>query len=285
MDVSGHQASREAEAPAGPLLSIGVFSRRSRLSPKALRLYDRLGLLKPSRIDEGNGYRWYRESQLQSARIVAMLRRLDMPLEQVKEVLAADGERGAEMIASHWASAERRIASQRELAAHLETRLRGGEGRYDRFLIEERDVPEQQVLTVRRHLNVDELSRWLATTSCRLAESARGRGGVTGPLFAVYHGEVDEDSDGPVELCAPIAPSGAPSKGDVRLEPAHREAYVRLSKAQVEYPQILSAFDAVAGWIASSGRKVAAPPREVYFSDWDAAGPTDEVCDVAFPIR
>ena len=39
--------------------SIGEFARRSRLSPKALRLYDRLGLLSPAWIDPDSGYRWY----------------------------------------------------------------------------------------------------------------------------------------------------------------------------------------------------------------------------------
>jgi hypothetical protein len=46
------------------LLGIGVFARRSRLSPKALRLYDRLGLLVPAHVDEESGYRRYDESQL-----------------------------------------------------------------------------------------------------------------------------------------------------------------------------------------------------------------------------
>jgi protein phosphatase len=39
------------------LMSIGEFARRSRLSPKALRLYDELGLLPPARVDEDSGYR------------------------------------------------------------------------------------------------------------------------------------------------------------------------------------------------------------------------------------
>jgi MerR family regulatory protein len=38
-------------------MSIGEFARRSRLSPKALRLYDGLGLLPPARVDELSGYR------------------------------------------------------------------------------------------------------------------------------------------------------------------------------------------------------------------------------------
>lgn len=70
-----------------------------------------------------------------------------------------------------------------------------------------------------------------------------------------------------------------------RREPAHREPYVRLRNAQVEHPQILSAYDAVEQWISSQGLTDAGSPREVYFTEFDLAGPADEVCDVAYPIR
>ena len=72
--------------------------------------------------------------------------------------------------------------------------------------------------------------------------------------------------------------------GTMRREPAHREAYVRLRKAQVEFPQILSAYDGLAGWAAARGRTIAGQPREVYFADFLGARSTDEVCDVALPI-
>lgn len=74
-EPAGPGAARRA---AGPLLSIGVFTHRSRLSPKALRLYDRLGLLTPAQIDRENGYRGYHESQLATARLIARLRQLDI---------------------------------------------------------------------------------------------------------------------------------------------------------------------------------------------------------------
>ena len=44
-------------------MSIGEFARRSRLSPKALRVYDGLGLLSPARVDELSGYRYYEVPQ------------------------------------------------------------------------------------------------------------------------------------------------------------------------------------------------------------------------------
>jgi DNA-binding transcriptional MerR regulator len=268
------------------LLSIGVFARRSRLSTKALRLYDRLGVLMPAHVDQVSGYRRYRESQLATARLVAMLRRLDMPLSQVAEVISAvgtrgaevsmlrhpgmsppqgletasnAGTRGAELVASYWETVERRIASQRELAAHLRNRLQGGEGSFDMYEIHERDVPEQTVLTEQRHVQADELPRWIGAAMTRLMKSARTLGGPAGYPFVVYHGEVNQDSDGPVEVCVPVkVGQEATAEAAVRQEPAHHEAYVRLRKAQVAFPQILSAYDAVSQWISAKRLSVAA---------------------------
>jgi DNA-binding transcriptional MerR regulator len=267
------------------LLSISAFGRRSRLSLKALRLYDRMGLLPPARVDQPSGYRWYRESQLETARLVAMLRRLDMPLARVKQVVSAPGPAAAELIADYWAATERRLASQRELAAHVRHVLGGGDGLLGRYTFRLRDVPEQRVLTERRHVTAAKLSPWIQATMTRLLALAEDCGGVAGPAMVVYYGEVNEDSDGPAEACVPIDPAApVPPGAPVRIEPAHREAYARLSKAHVEYPQMLSAYDAVAQWVTIQGHTIASAPREIYFADFLAAEPTDEVCDVAFPI-
>jgi DNA-binding transcriptional MerR regulator len=268
------------------LFTIGVFSRRSRLSPKALRLYDRLGLLVPVSVDEDSGYRRYHESQLETARLIALLRRLDMPLADVAVIVAAPERERADLLASYWDAVERRTASQRELVAHLLIRLAGDEeGSFEMYEIQEREVPEQVVLTEQRHVRIPELDAWLPLAIGRLVETAEAGGGVAAPVFVVYHGEVNEDSDGPVEVCVPVDSSRAESmEAATRTEPAHREAYTRITKAQVEFPQILSAYDAVAQWVESQGRGTTGSPREVYFADWTAAAPTDEVCDIAFPV-
>ncbi len=281
MEAGTH--ARVTLEPVEELLTIGVFARRSRLSPKALRLYERLRVLEPAHVDPDNGYRRYGENQLEAARLVALLRRLDMPLAEVGRVVAAPDAERAVLVDAYWDSVERRIASQRELVAHLRIRLSGDERSFEMYDVREREVPEQVVLTEQRHVRIPELSEWLPAAIGRLVETAAASGGVAAPVFVVYHGEVNEDSDGPVEVCVPVADEREPS-GPTRREPAHQEAYVTITKAQVEYPQILSAYDAVAHWIENQGREVAGSPREVYFADWDAAAPTDEVCDIAFPV-
>ena len=69
------------------LIAIGQFARASRLSPKALRLYDENGLLPPARVDPDSGYRFYRLEQLREATLIGLLRTAGMPLAQIRRVL------------------------------------------------------------------------------------------------------------------------------------------------------------------------------------------------------
>lgn len=66
------------------MLTIGAFAKACRLSPKALRLYDELELLRPARVDPETGYRYYAAERLEQARLVAWLRRLGMPLARIR---------------------------------------------------------------------------------------------------------------------------------------------------------------------------------------------------------
>ncbi|QWA22839.1 MerR family transcriptional regulator [Streptomyces osmaniensis] len=287
----------EDEAVDDQLLTIGAFAARARLSAKALRLYDRLGLLPPAQVDEASGYRYYRAEQVERARLVALLRQLDMPLARIAEVVEApDGAAAADRLAAYWADVEARVAGQRTLAEYLRGRLSGRSSEmYGKFVIETVDVPEQVVISEARHVLAGELPAWIGASLGRLEAAARECGGVTAPPFVVYHAEVSTESDGPAESCVPVADEAAARawaeqhgrgwETKVSVRPAQRLAYTRITKAQVAHPQILAAFEAVEEWIEGEGLKQAGPCREVYFADWDAAGAQDPVCDVAFPVK
>jgi DNA-binding transcriptional MerR regulator len=105
------------------LVSTGEFSRLSRLSPKALRLCDELGLLVPDHVDAATGYRWYADTQLDQAHVVALLRRIKVPLAQIRDMLALDPASAAEEIRAYWAGTEMEHAAQRELVGYLVDRL------------------------------------------------------------------------------------------------------------------------------------------------------------------
>ncbi len=214
-------------------IGIGEFARRSRLSLKALRLYDERGVLVPARVDEVSGYRYYDLAQLEAARLVAMLRQLDLPLAAIKELLACDPVDAAERIAAHWREVESVHDARRELADYLVNRLSGK--RSVMYEVGTREIPERSLLCLKR--NVDERGAWslgkefIAILRERPLPKMDGREGAT---FSIYWGEVSADSDGPVEWCSPVPAERANELAEhypeliLRSEPAHREAYVAM---------------------------------------------------------
>jgi len=105
---------------AAALLSIGRFGRLAGLSIGALRHYDELDVLRPAWTDPTTGYRYYRPAQLEDARLVARLRELEMPLEDIRLVLAADdpGER-RRRLAAHRARIQARTDRLQHVLHHL----------------------------------------------------------------------------------------------------------------------------------------------------------------------
>ena len=116
----------EPQAPNG-LLTVGRVAHRTGLSTKALRHYDRVGLLRPAAVDPATGYRLYREDQVAEARLVHLLRSVELPLDQVAAAVTAwkDGEPAADILRTH-----------RSRLAARDTRLRGALHRIDHLLKE-----------------------------------------------------------------------------------------------------------------------------------------------------
>jgi DNA-binding transcriptional MerR regulator len=219
-------------------MSIGEFARRSRLSAKALRLYDELGLLPPARVDEDSGYRFYEPSQLKQARLIAMLRQLQMPLAQIKAIVALEPAQAAERVRGFWTATDAEHTSRAALAAYLIDDL-GGK-RSAMYEVTTREMPERRLLCVKRNV-ADEKAAWafgkefIALLRHYQLPQIPGRAGA---FFCVYWGEVSEDSDGPMEWCRPVPADEAEALAarcpelTLRAEPAHQEAFVKIGDGQ-----------------------------------------------------
>lgn len=106
------------------LMTIGDFARDAGLTPKALRLYDDLGLLPPAEVDPSSGYRRYDPAQLERARLVATLRLLGMPLARIKQVLDLSPAHWAHEVETYWCQVEADAATRRGIVTTLVHQLR-----------------------------------------------------------------------------------------------------------------------------------------------------------------
>lgn len=69
------------------MFKIGDFSRFGQVTVKALRHYDRCGLLKPAHADETSGYRYYSAAQLPRLNRILALKDLGFTLSQIAGLL------------------------------------------------------------------------------------------------------------------------------------------------------------------------------------------------------
>ena len=106
------------------LMPIGRFSRLTGVGVKALRHYDELGLLVPAAVDDETGYRFYSPDQVDRAEAIRLLRRLDMPLDEIRSTLDA-GDPAALRAAL--------VEHQRQLATR-DAELRATRGKLQRII-------------------------------------------------------------------------------------------------------------------------------------------------------
>ena len=264
------------------LLRVGEFLRRTRLSPKALRLYEAAGLIAPARVDPFSGYRGYAVDQVERARLIGVLRRIGMPLIRVAGVV--DLEPGARRAAVEgwWASVE---ADVRERRALLDTLYRPTEEEPVVHDISLRTVPGNDLLTTERRQTVEGLSDFIGEAVDRITAHLETSGAsVAGPLRVIYHGMVTEDSDGPVEVAVPFTGSVADADGlRVRRDPGGTEAFTALTRGEAEFPQVLGAYDSLGRWIDDSDLHRAGSPAEVYLTPRDVA-PDEPHMEVVWPV-
>jgi DNA-binding transcriptional MerR regulator len=276
-------------------ISIGEFARRSRLSLKALRLYDKRGVLVPSRVDRASGYRYYDTAQLDQARLVVMMRELQLPLKTVKQLLACDPAEASKRIAEHWRDAEAAHDARRELADYLVSRLSGKKSVV--YEVATREMPERSVLCLKRNVDVKGQfafgKEFIAILRERPVPKIEGRAGAA---FCIQWGMVSGDSDGPVEWCVPVPQPQARALAEhypeltLRTEPAHLEMFVALpvDYGAVEWNLACESLDT---WgqqqaLEHEGDRLALTPENLGLrTTYLATGPvTDPVADIDLAI-
>ena len=76
------------------LMMIGEIADFFGVSRKAIRLYEKKGIIKPVEVDTQNGYRYYSAAQVQQLNALLELKALGFSLEEIKSVLEGETDGG-----------------------------------------------------------------------------------------------------------------------------------------------------------------------------------------------
>ncbi|HWG25233.1 MerR family transcriptional regulator [Actinospica sp.] len=167
-------------------LSIGEFATLTHLSVRTLRRYHEAGLLEPASVDAATGYRYYTAEQILPAQVVIYrLRQLDVPLAQVKAILATDDPcRRTDLVTAHLRRLEENLDRTKAAVVSLRELLRSADTL--QLPVQLRTLPPRTVAAIRSEVELDEVLDWYGTAVKELdtAVPATERTGPPGGRYA-----------------------------------------------------------------------------------------------------
>jgi DNA-binding transcriptional MerR regulator len=249
-------------------MRIGDFSRLSRVSVKTLRYYDELGLIKPVRVDEFTGYRYYDHEQLVRLNRLRALQDLGFSLEQIHRLLDAglSADQMRVMLLSKSEEIKQRLQEEEGRLGRLEAWLRQVERErsVSDYEVVIKRVPGFKVLAARGVIPTpqDQHVLWQKLASHRAEHNAT----VAGQWLALYHDPEPREQDWDVECCLPIA-NDVPAGEGVEVRRLPDVETMACVVHQGPFVTVGDAYGALDRWVNENGYVVAGPMREVGIRD------------------
>lgn len=265
------------------LIAIGQFSKMSRLSIKALRLYADNGLLPPAYVDPDSGYRYYRPEQARRAEIIRILRSVEMPLEEIGAILnAQNGESTDQLLQDHHQRLSERLAAQQRMLLYLESIIQNQE-RIMPYEITLETAEARLIAGVTIRTNLKRIANDMQTGFGQLMQGLmQHRCETVGPPMSIYYDVLDEDNEGSVGICTPV--SAAVTGNDNFHSKELPGGRIVTTVHHGPYEELSSAYHSVFAWMAEQGHELSDAPREIYLNDPRTVSPQELLTKLEFPI-
>lgn len=247
------------------MFRIREFARFTRVSVKMLRHYDELGLLKPARVDDVTGYRYYAANQVPRLNRIIALKDLGFTLEQIgaalNENLSMEELRG--MLKLRRAEIEQTLSTEQARLALVEAQLThlDQQAMPPHLDVVLREISPQWMATIRQTVSDDEtITRLFEELEVFLAQH-RARAAYS-PL-TIYYDVNDGDEQQDVEVAVPVT-HPLPGTERVRVYELERLPLAACVVYEGSYDRGLEALQILSVWVEANGYEVCGPQREVY---------------------
>ncbi len=263
------------------MLKIGEFSRLSHLTVKALRFYEKKGILLPASTDEWTGYRLYETAQLEEAARVKAYRQLGLSIDEIRAIQAGADVRQILIEKARVLNEEKSRIDSRLSIIHYML-----EDREMRYQVTEKTIPEMIVYSsetvLAQYMDIMEWVPSVGEECLRLNPEMKC-------------------ADPPYEFCEFL--DGEYRETDVRIR--HSEAVTAMGKEndrirfrRLPAARVLSVFhkgsyDSIGGAYAyimryaeQNGYQASGPARECYIDGiWNKESEEEWLTEIQLPVE
>lgn len=269
------------------MYSIGEFSRINRITPRTLRHYDSLGLLKPARIDSWTGYRYYEAAQMPVIRRILYLKDLGLSLEDIQLVLK-DESHLVTLLKTREKELENSIQKDKLRLLKLREFIGNSEGvlkMEKEISVELKELPEVIVASMRVTVPgydsffsvVPKMGEYMKSVGAECREPAY--------CFNIYHDGEYRESDIDVEICEAVT-AFHENSDKVKFKTMEGAAQAACMKHQGDYASIGSSYNLLFSWMEENGYIQDGLPRESYIDGiWNKEDPSQWLTEIQIPVK
>ncbi|MGD8941477.1 MAG: MerR family transcriptional regulator [Gammaproteobacteria bacterium] len=262
-------------------MPIGRFSKSCRLTIKALRHYDEVGLLKPSFVDPDSGYRYYIPSQAREAVMIGMLRSLEIPIPTIKKLISADGADFQKILQQE----QERIKKDLEKKQRTLTSLKriAQQAQIIPYNITIRDEPNYTVAKMNCVTVTDRMLEDSTKLVYSLYEELQRFGrNFENPVMCINE-DPDKHENIVVHACIGVTePYPALNNAQIAEIPGGPAAWL---SHHGPYDELGLAYHSLFAWIQEHGYEQRDAMREIYKNDPSDTAPNELVTEVILPIK
>ena len=255
------------------MFKISEFSRLTRVSIKALRYYDRVGLLTPALVDPRTRYRYYAARQAPRLYRILALRELGFSLSSIVDLLARSGGNAAmrRLLKRRGHELRQAIDAEQQRLGQIESAIRELESPQPSRIPQPvfRSLPAIRVASRRRRVTqLDDGAQELFEAVER--DAARDGIRAAGPPILIYYDRDHRETQADIEACVPVI-EGASAASHARLRLLPPVADAACLAYVGDYERWGEIARGLLGWLERRHLAIAGPLRESYLQ-FGAAG-------------
>jgi DNA-binding transcriptional MerR regulator len=265
--------------------SIGEFSQINRITTKTLRHYERIGLFRPSSVDQWTGYRYYSAEQLPEIVRILELKELGFSLREISLII------GSQEQTRTWL--QKRISDLKQESRDLKEKI----GKAQDWLLRldgDKSSTAQPCLKALPEVLAATMRTTIASYDTffdivpRMGEYMNSVGAVCQEpayCFTIYHDGEFRETDIDVEICEAVVASCADNERvQFKIIPGAETALCLMHRGP--YTSLYRTYNALFGWIPANGYRQTGHPRESYIDGiWNFENSEDWLTEVQVPVE
>lgn len=265
---------------------IKEFSRFAKVSTRMLRYYDEVNLLKPAKIDEFTGYRYYSASQIPIITKIVTFRDIGFNIDEIRNLLKMKNDEDIlKALKVKQDDIQKRINHERKIISDIDNIIYsfGKEKSIMNFEVKIKEIPSCKVVSTRK--KVEDYSKEIDLWAKLGQYVQKSRLQPSGEPFAIYHDGEHKETDVDIEVAVPISELKS-NEGSFVFREVESVPSMATVLYKGRYENIDAAFFYLAKWIEDSEYKPYGKVRQVSIKgEWNESNPDNYLVEIQMPVK